>query len=100
MEDQGALMTVNSHTHRKRPFRWLVCCLATTFFGVSSARSQQASTGQAADQLQQQLQQLKQQYEATTRDLEQRITALEQQIEIEKQKEKEKEKEEAAAHDK
>jgi maltoporin len=76
-------------THWRGPFRWLVCCLATTFFGIPSARSQQASTGQVADQLQQQLQQLKQQYEATTRDLEQRITALEQQIENEKQKEKE-----------
>jgi maltoporin len=44
---------------------------------------------QQPDDLQTQLQQLKQQYDATTRDLEQRITALEQQIEKEKQKEKE-----------
>src|SRR5580658_5884666 len=40
--------------------------------------------GQQIDPLQQQLEQLKQQYEATTHDLEQRIAALEQQIETEK----------------
>src|SRR5258705_5025587 len=56
-------------------------------------RAKQAATSQPAEQLQQQLLQLKQQYDTTTRDLEQRISALEQQIE--KQKEKEKEEKEA-----
>jgi len=76
-----------------------------TSFAVMNARGQQAAspqqtttpqqpaTGRQTDQLQQQLQQLKQQYDATTHDLEQRISALEQQIE--KQKEKEKEEKEA-----
>ena len=82
--------------------------LALFFFGGLTVRAQettapqQPSTSprtaspQPSDQLQQQLQQLKQQYDATTRDLEQRIAALEQQIE----KEKEKEKEEKEAHEK
>src|ERR1700722_14906776 len=55
--------------------------------------------GQQTDQLQEQLQQLKQQYETTTHDLQQRITALEQQIENEKaarEQQIEKEKEESA----
>ncbi|HET9164724.1 MAG TPA: carbohydrate porin, partial [Candidatus Angelobacter sp.] len=78
---------------------------AMTSFAVMNARGQQAAspqqtatpqqpaTGRQTDQLQQQLQQLKQQYDAATHDLEQRISALEQQIE--KQKEKEKEEKEA-----
>jgi maltoporin len=79
--------------------------MAMTSFAVMNARGQQAAspqqtatpqqpaTGRQTDQLQQQLQLLKQQYDATTHDLEQRISALEQQIE--KQKEKEKEEKEA-----
>jgi len=51
--------------------------------------SQEAASGQQSDPLEQQLQQLKQQYDATTRDLEQRIAALEEQIEEQKEKEKE-----------
>src|SRR5258705_11444549 len=50
-------------------------------------RAKQAATSQPAEQLQQQLLQLKQQYDTTTRDLEQRISALEQQIEKQKEKE-------------
>jgi len=46
------------------------------------------------DDLQKQLEQLKQQYEATTRDMQQRMTLLEQQIQ--KQQEKEKEEKQAA----
>ena len=78
----------------KRSLGWLICSLALDFSGALTARSQEASgspqapTGRQPDQLQQQLQQLKQQYDATTRELTQRIAALEQ--EIEKQKEKEK----------
>ncbi len=45
------------------------------------------SAAQQPDDLQKQLEQLKQQYDATTRDLEQRIAALEQQIKKEKEKE-------------
>jgi maltoporin len=68
--------------------------MLVTPLGVLTAHGQQAATSQPADQLQQQLQQLRQQYDATTRDLEQRISALEQQIQ--KQKEKEKEEKEAS----
>jgi maltoporin len=90
------------------PLSRLLGYLALFFFGGLTVRAQettapqQPSTSprtaspQPSDQLQQQLQQLKQQYDATTRDLEQRIAALEQQIE----KEKEKEKEEKEAHEK
>ena len=62
---------------------------ALTTRGQQPTIPQQPATSQQADQLQQQLQQLKQQYDATTRDLKQRITALEQQIEKEREKEKE-----------
>src|SRR5258708_20877724 len=43
------------------------------------------SPAQQPEDLQKQLQQLKQQYDATTRDLEQRIVALEQQIQKQKE---------------
>jgi maltoporin len=70
--------------------------LALLFFGGLTTRAQETTAPQPAasprtaspqssDQLQQQLQQLKQQYDATTRDLEQRIAALEQQIEKQKE---------------
>jgi len=86
-------MIAGSRSHWKRPCRWFVWSMVMTPLGVLAADGQQAATSQPADQLQQQLQQLKQQYDTTTRDLEQRISALEQQIE--KQKEKEKEEKEA-----
>src|SRR5271168_1808061 len=76
--------------------RWLWSCLssaATLFFLILP------SSGQQTDQLQEQLEQLKQQYETTTHDLEQRIAALEQQIQKEKEareQQLEKEKEENA----
>ncbi len=63
----------------KRPFRSSICYIATICFGVLAAPAQQQ------DQLQQQLQELKDQYAKTTRDLEQRIAALEQQIEKQKE---------------
>ena len=71
-------MIAVSHKDLKR---WLWSCLCSTAMIpclILSAR------GQQIDPLQQQLQQLKQQHEATTHDLEQRIAALEQQIEKEK----------------
>src|SRR6516225_6536060 len=67
---------------RTSPIR-VLCVVAVALSGVLSASAQQP------EDLQQQLQQLKQQYDATTRELEQRIAALEQQIEKQKQKEKE-----------
>src|SRR6266849_2712578 len=56
----------------------LVCFTVTIVWGASSA------PGQQTDSLQQQLQQLKQQYVDTTRELELRIAALEHQIEEQK----------------
>jgi maltoporin len=53
--------------------------MATISLGALTA------AGQQTDQLEQQVQQLKQQYDATTRDLEHRIAALEQQIEKQKE---------------
>src|SRR5499425_594414 len=89
-------MIAGSCSHSKRSFRWFVWFMVMTPLGVLTAHGQQAATSQPADQLQQQLQQLKQQYDTTTRDLEQRISALEQQI----QKQKEKEQEEKEAREK
>ena len=62
----------------RRPLRWLIGCAAMIFSAGLSATAQQS------DQLLEQLQQLKQQYDTTTHDLEQRIAALEQQIKEEK----------------
>lgn len=71
-------MSAGSRRDWTRPLRWLTCCAAI----VSSAGL--SATGQQSDQLEEQLQQLKQQYDATTHDLEQRIAALERQIKEEK----------------
>ena len=59
--------------------RWLIGCIAMILFGGLAASAQQSD--QQSDQMEQQLQQLKQQYQETTHNLEQRIAALEQQIE-------------------
>ena len=103
---ERVFMIAGSRNQWNRPVRWFIC-MAMTSFAVMNARGQQAAspqqtatpqqpaTGRQTDQLQQQLQQLKQQYDATTHDLEQRISALEQQIEKQKEKEKEKEEKEA-----
>jgi maltoporin len=85
-------MVAGPFIHRKPPLGRLLCCLVVLLIGSLTA------TGQQTDQLQQELQQLKQRYETTTRDLEQRIAALQQQIDKEKEAreqeiEKEKEKE-------
>ncbi len=74
-------MVVESHHDWKRPVRWFLGGIAILSFGSVAA------TGQQTDQLQEELQQLKQQYEATTHDLEQRIAVLEEQIEKQKQAE-------------
>jgi maltoporin len=71
---------------------------AGTVSAVAQQPSQPAPQAPGAatqtDDLQKQLEQLKQQYEVTTRDMQQRMTLLEQQIQ--KQQEKEKEEKEAA----
>src|SRR5271166_2185757 len=72
-------MIAGSSSHRKRPLRWLACCaVMVSFAGLRAA-------GQQTDKLQEQLQELKQQYDTTTRDLQQRIAALEQQIKDDKE---------------
>ncbi len=72
-------MIAGSRSHWKRSVRGLICSMAMIVSGVLAAGAQES------DQLQQQLQQLKQQYDVTTRDLEQRISALEQKIENERE---------------
>ena len=62
----------------KSPFRTVIWCV------VMGAGSGPLAAAQQTDRLQEQLQQLKQQYDQTTRDLQQRIAALEQQVEQEK----------------
>jgi maltoporin len=71
-------MIARSRVHWSRPLTWFAGCIVLTLFGAVTA------TGQQTGQLEEQLQQLKQQYDATTHDLEQRIAALEQQIKEEK----------------
>src|SRR3977135_2039314 len=72
-------MTVVCRTDGKGTIRWLIRCIAVILFGGL------AVTAQQPDQMEQQLQQLKQQYVETTHNLEQRIAALEQQIEKRKE---------------
>ena len=78
----------------QRFFRWCFWLL-----GFATTATCSASAQQAAD-LQQQLQQLKAQYEQSTQDMQRRLVALEQQIEqdkLEKDKEREKEKRETVS---
>jgi len=70
---------------------WIVALVAA---GALPSLAQQPAA-QKPDDLQKQLEQLKQQYDATTHDLEQRIAALEQQIQ--KQKEEQEKQKEASA---
>jgi maltoporin len=72
-------MVTGLRAHRKRLLGWTVGYMALTAIGTLPAK------GQQMDNLEQQLQRLKQQYDSTTRDLEQRIAALEQQIKEEKE---------------
>ena len=76
--------------HTKRLVTSLTLCTAMFLFDSSTARAQQAGTPQTQD-LEQQLQQLKQQYEETTQNLQQRIAALEKLIQNEAQIQKQKE---------
>src|ERR1700688_2063487 len=79
MRNPGTLHT--NHRKLRTPFvfkrvLWIVALVAA---GTRPTAAQQP------ENLQKQLEQLKQQYDATTRDLEQRITALEQQIQKQKE---------------
>jgi maltoporin len=73
------IMIARSRVHWSRPTTWYAVCIVMISLGGLSA------SGQQSDQLQDQLQQLKQQYDMTTHDLEKRIAALEQQIKDEKE---------------
>ena len=64
---------------RKQPLRLSLGCIALSFLGILPAAAQQG------DQLRQQLEDLKQEYEATTRAMELRMAALEQQIQSQKE---------------
>jgi maltoporin len=75
--------------HRRSPLKrcfWIVAMLAAQ--AVTAAAQQPANPGTGVPQtedLQKQLEELKQQYQATTRDLEQRIAGPEQQIQKQKE---------------
>ena len=66
-----------------RPVRWFFCGITTTSLGVMAAAAQQAA--QQSEPLQQQVEELKQEYEANNRALLLRIATLEMQIQTEKQ---------------
>jgi maltoporin len=68
-----------SSIDRKHPLRLSLGCVALSLFGILPAAAQQG------DQLRQQLEDLKQEYEATTRAMELRMAALEQQIQSQKE---------------
>src|SRR5271156_6556946 len=70
-------MIAVSRKGQRRCFMSFLCSTAMIPFLILPA------VGQQTDELQEQLQQLKQQYDTTTHDLEQRIAALEQQIQKE-----------------
>src|ERR1035441_6369914 len=70
-----------SPSRGKRPISSLIWCAAMISLATIDATAQQTDR---LEQLQQQLQQLKQQYADTTREFEQRIAALEQQLEMQK----------------
>lgn len=72
------IVELRGHWGQQSLTRFLCCGAILSFASVGAA-------GQESDHLQQQLQQLKQEYETTTHDLEQRIAALQEQIEKEKQ---------------
>ncbi|MGB7846344.1 MAG: carbohydrate porin [Candidatus Acidiferrum sp.] len=71
---------MNRRSHLKRSL-WIVAMAATQ---VLPSSAQQPAAPSSPSDLQKQLEQLKQQYDTTTRDLQQRITALEQQIQKQK----------------
>src|SRR6202158_5880397 len=80
-------MTAVCRTDWKGPLRWLIRCMTMILFRGLAATAQQSDqlSDQLSDQMEEHLQQLKQQYQAATHNLEQRIAALEQQIEKRKE---------------
>jgi maltoporin len=72
---------MNRRSHLKRSL-WIVAMAATQ---VLPSSAQQPAARSSPSDLQKQLEQLKQQYDATTRDLQQRIAALEQQVQKQKE---------------
>jgi maltoporin len=72
---------MNRRSHLKRSL-WIVAMAATQ---VLPSSAQQPAAPSSPSDLQKQLEQLKQQYDATTRDLQQRIAALEQQVQKQKE---------------
>src|SRR5215471_14320327 len=72
---------MNGRSHLKGLF-WIAAMAATP---PLPSRAQQPAAPSPTSDLQKQLEQLKQQYDATTRDLQQRIGALEQQIQKQKE---------------
>jgi septal ring factor EnvC (AmiA/AmiB activator) len=70
--------TVSRIDRKRPPISWFGC-VALSLFWISPAAAQQA------DQLEQQLKELKQEYEATTQALQLRMATLEQQIESQKE---------------
>jgi predicted ribosome quality control (RQC) complex YloA/Tae2 family protein len=72
-------MTTVSPIDRKRPLMSWLGCVALSLFWILPAAAQQA------DPLEQQLKELKQEYEATTQALQLRMATLEQQIESQKE---------------
>ena len=69
--------------HFVKRVAWVAALLAVG--GISAAAQQAAPSAQEGSDLQKQLDQLKQQYDATTHDLQTRIAALEQQIQKQKE---------------
>jgi hypothetical protein len=97
-EDSSTLATFWRQEMHKLPFLKRASCMAALLAlgGISAAAQQAAPSAQEGSDLQKQLELLKQQYESTTHDLQERIAALEQQI----QKQQEKQKEEKGALEK
>src|SRR5271165_2802588 len=70
-------------SRRSCPVRWFFCGITTMFLGAMAAAAQQAA--EQSEPLQQQVEELKQEYEANNRALLLRIATLEMQIQTEKQ---------------
>ena len=75
-------LEMNRRSHLMKASLWIVAVAATQALPSSA---QQSAAPSATTDLQKQLEELKQQYDATTRDLQQRIAAMEQQIQKQKE---------------
>src|SRR5215467_10337225 len=73
---------MNRRSHLMKASLWIVAMAATQ---ALPSYAQQAPAPSSPNDLQKQLEELKQQYDTTTRDLQQRIAALEQQIQKQKE---------------